>query len=271
MTPLPQMLFHGTSEHFEGLPKPGSDRLFWTALNPATAQSYIPATGGKVIAGFTRFEKDHSVPPHQNDPFYSIALTLCASEPDNVQRDFLGRATSHRIPKGWPTYEDVAKHIERVLGYENQHQGSGSHRYVMRSTGWDAQRRLPLIVHNDFKEVGRLLMIEGFEHLRLLDISTGEGDLTDPQHSKLRLFAQAEAQGYDGVIIDDFAQTENWGNVGHTSVGFFAHAIGDLNIKETAALRHEWGTSVKDLQVTTTPEFEAWQTQHAQRDRARSL
>lgn len=267
LTSLPPMLFHGTGAMFDDPPRPGSDGLFWCALDPATAQNYIPATGGKVFAGFSSYEKNQSVAPHQNDPFFSIALSLSDAAPSDVQRDFRGRATSYRIPKGWPTYQDVGKHIEEVLGYENQHQGSGSHRYALRSTGWDAVLQLPTIVHNDYREVGQLLIIEGFEHLRLLDISTGEGDLSNPQHSKLRLFAQARAQGYDGMVIDDFCQSENWGNVGHTAVGFFDHAIPDLTIHAIDACRHEWGLDRQALMHTSTPEFEQWQQERLSRAR----
>jgi len=66
-----------------------------------------------------------------------------------------------------------------------------------------------------------LFVLEVISPLRILDISEGEGDLLNLQYHKLDSFQQAKQDGYDGVKIDDFAQSETFGNYGHSSIGLF--------------------------------------------------
>lgn len=55
-----------------------------------------------------------------------------------------------------------------------------------------------------------------------------DGDLTDLEYHDHPAFARAQSAGYDGVIINDFAQT-NVGNFGHVSCGINANGLRKLD------------------------------------------
>lgn len=106
------------------------------------------------------------------------------------------------------------------------------------------------IMPADYQETGRLLLINPKRDMKIFDISTAESDLTDIQYHKLELFRKLEERGYDGVKIDDFAQSDTQGNYGHRSIGFFSNSIPDLDITEIKNVKHpkkvEWGESDSD-------------------------
>lgn len=76
------------------------------------------------------------------------------------------------------------------------------------------------IVPADFKQESTLHIFTGTENLNLFDLR-GSGDLMSPDYWKHDEFRVCEYAGYDGVIIDDFAQSKSEGNYGHTSMGLF--------------------------------------------------
>lgn len=92
--------------------------------------------------------------------------------------------------------------------------------------------------------MGKLIIIECLKDLKLYNISTGEGDLTDLQYHKIHLFRTIEEKGYDGIVIDDFAQSEVEGNFGHLSYGFFQSTIDNkyIRVKDVIDAKHprEW-------------------------------
>jgi hypothetical protein len=103
--------------------------------------------------------------------------------------------------------------------------------------GRDSEGR-STILPPDFKEKGRLFVISPKREMKIYDISTGESDLTDLQYHKLDLFKELEKKGYDGVKIDDFAQHDKYGNVGHSSIGFFKSSIKDLDMNVIDNVTH---------------------------------
>lgn len=262
---LPPRLFHGTVEPLEGPIRPGGyDGVFWTADNSAVAQTYIPCAGSTVTCSVTSYEMDYAVSPPRrqgsdSDPFRVLARRIgpVAHDP---RYDEHGRLQSWKVPDGAVTYRQVCEYIERELGYGNRDDlcVGGDRCYTLLTDGWDDVSREDRIVAADFRKKGTLLIVEGHEQMRLLDISRGEGDLTDPQYHRLKIFEQAAADGYDGIAIDDFCQTKSRGNVGHRSWGFFAHAIPKLRIETIEACNFDWGPGWSDTRVTDTPEYAAW-------------
>lgn len=254
---LVQHLFHGTGEPLSGDLRPGGyDGLFWTAETSAVAQTYIPASGGSVLVGVRSFELNDHVRPSQHSALYALAKQM-GPAPDDVKWDRHGVAQSWRIPEGCLTNLDVVNHIENVLGYVNK--GSGKDRsYEMLADGWDPLTKEHRIMPATHKRVGSLVIVDGFQSMKFLDISFGESDLSDVQYHNHSAFQRARESGYDGVVIDDFAQTKTWGNVGHRSIGFFTQAVSRLEKILIPAKRFEWGPTVKDLEIKDTPEFTTW-------------
>lgn len=85
------------------------------------------------------------------------------------------------------------------------------------------------------KAQGRLLTITLKKDMIFYDLTNGgdsEGDLTDLDYNKLELFNKINKSGFDGVKINDFAQSDEYGNVGHVSYGFFKKSIKYLHIEE---------------------------------------
>lgn len=253
---LPPVLFHGTPKDFER-PRPGGDQVFWTADNSAVAQTYIPATGSTITASLTHGLQD-KLWPQVYDAFTAVAAQM-GYEAQDVRLDDLGRIRSYRYPpQGWPTYDEVCDHMEQQLGYPRGPRGKGC--YELLVNGWDAEKQQPVVMPHDYRRMGHLLIIGGHEQLRLYDMSTGESDLMAPQHRRLGLFAKLREQGWDGVVIDDFAQCRNWGNVQHKSYGFFEEALGALQIQRIPATRFDWADDhARSLQVTKTPEYVQWE------------
>jgi hypothetical protein len=203
---------------------------------------------------------DDTVRPSKSDPFYTIAKSIGPAA-DDIQWDALGRAKSWRVPAGAATYRDVVNHIECILGYENKGVG-GDCTYELLTDGWDKDTQEHKIVAADFKRQGSLVIAQGFADMRFLDISLGDSDLTDLQYHSHNIFKRAKAEGFDGVVIDDFCQTKTWGNVGHRSIGFLDHAVARLSTTVIPAVRFEWGPESKDLKVKDTPEYSSWRLAH---------
>lgn len=222
------VLFHGTGEPIEGpLRGGGYDGLLWTAREAAIAQQYIPRSG--IVAILTapdRFTLDRHVKPGLHSIEYRIACSLFGGKLEGVEYDRFGTAVSWPIPDGWPTYRDVYDHIENDLGYTPR----GG--IFNLSTSLDGSEET--IHPADWLRPGHLFATLA-DHLSFRDLRRGdEGDLTDLEYHDHRAFAQAEADGYDGVIINDFAQTD-LGNYGHVSYGINATGLAKLTFVRTEA------------------------------------
>jgi len=262
-----QQLFHGTIEPIEGPLRPGGyDGVFWTAESSAVAQCYIPATGGSTFASISRYELDQSVRPSPSSPFYTVAKMIGPAA-TSVEYDSCGRPKSWGIPEGYATYRKVVEHIEEAMGYVNRGI-CGDFTFEILTDGWSPDTGEHVLVPANYRKEGSLIIVDGFQQMRLLNVSTGESDLTDLQYNKLKLFRQAEAEGYDGVVIDDFCQSKRWGNVGHRSIGFFAAALARLSSTQIPAHRFDWdGSGAAGLQVLDSPEYLAWREEQLAEDR----
>lgn len=152
------------------------------------------------------------------------------SEKKSVEDDYFQHYDPERI-----RYRIVNELLEK-LGYkpvdgEQPDYNNSWNLFTTHEGGW---RILP----NETRVVGRLLTIKPKRDLRLLDFTLGgeiEGDLMNVDYHRIPEFRRAAKQGYDGVVINDFAQSNNYGNVGHISYGLFKHVVEDLVITEAPA------------------------------------
>jgi len=106
-----------------------------------------------------------------------------------------------------------------------------------------------------FREKGRLFVVTPKRQMKIYDIAgDSEPDLMDKQYHYIDVFNMIRKKGYDGVRINDFAQHETMGNVGHKSIGFFKEAIPDLDIKVIEDVSHPEGNELP----IHTKEYEKW-------------
>jgi len=112
------------------------------------------------------------------------------------------------------------------------------------------------IVAKNYRPDGRLFIVTLKRDMKFFDMTNAgdvEGDLMDLDYNKLDTFTKIEASGYDGVKINDFAQSDNLGNYGHWSYGFFKNTLNDLNIKEIKAVHQDIDINSDDEDIT--PEY----------------
>ena len=96
-----------------------------------------------------------------------------------------------------------------------------------------------MLLPNSYRLKGKLFIIKPKRELKIFDYAKDrEGDLNEPDYHKLNLFKKAEEGGYDGIKINDFAQIEGHGNVGHTSIGLFRNTIKDLDVEVLDNVEH---------------------------------
>lgn len=250
-----QRLFHGSVKDFESPSVGGFDRIFWTAASSAVAQTYIPSSKASMLWLQGRQRAHERVWPMKGDPAYSVVVSHMGKEVPHIEWDGGGRARSWVIPEGWPTYAEVETYLCDELGYQVQ-----DGRTRLKLLRYDTVREAHVFASASYAAAGWLWIVEGAESLRIYDFVTGrEGDLNSPDYNRLNLFRRVEEEGWDGIRIHDFTQSETWGTVGHESVGIFAAALPKLRFTRTEARHFDWPsfrTALTD--VLDTPEYLDW-------------
>ena len=253
-------LYHGSAEppgSFIGVPRPGGyDGVFWTAEHSEIAQLYIPVSGGCTSLYFIKSELDELVRPSEWSVEYALAC-LCGPAAKNIKYDMLGRASSWGIPEGYARKRDVVE-FALQLGYRNKATVDGDVSFDIRTDGIDSDLKQPRVLPAHHRNEGSLVVVSGFERMKMAMIANGESDLMDLQYHRCDTFRRLEAAGYDGVIIDDFAQSKTHGNIGHLAIGFFKPACTQLETHVLSARRYEFSESGADP-MHGTPELLAWQ------------
>jgi hypothetical protein len=239
------LLFHATCEEFD-LPdvRPSDyDGVFWTSDCPAISQSYVPKAGiSSYISLPMSYEMDQHVRPSRHSIWTTLAAQRTGLTVDDCDPTFdhMGHATSWRIPQGWPRMREMVEALKE-MGYDTSRD---SFEVLMRGDE---------IMPADWRLSGRLLVLDG-HGLRLKDLRRGsEGDLTDVEYHDLPAFRQAEAEGWDGVVINDFAQTDE-GNMGHVSYGLFASTLARLEPVVVPCLRSTWD----EIMAARSGDLDAW-------------
>ena len=257
-------LFHGTPNNYTVAGVSSYDRIWWTATHSVIAQTYIPASRGYVDLHVYPEEMSKRVIPCKPGvcPLWDIA-TMIQPELLNetrAQYDTRGHAVSYSISDAHPKVADICLAIENIFGYVADPDGrSAVRKYRLRIERIDDLGR-SLYAASSWKLPGFLWIIQPPHDLKFYDM-TGEssGDLTDPHYHHIHRFIALHEAGYDGVIIDDFAQSPTWGDVAHISYGFFAHAIPKLVSTRIPAKNFDWGPDSADfLGSVISPEYALW-------------
>lgn len=249
------LLFHGTGESIEGpLGAKSHGGILWVAETPDIAQSYIPESGLSTMLYLPQERANDPFPPNQG-VYYDILKQMGYNL--EAEWDTTGRVKSwgwkDRASHSLPKYRDVINYIENVLGYKGE---NGMYRIK--------QDRSHKFAPAHYKLPGTLFILIGKSRLRLFDLTGGsdEDDLMDPTYNKIILFRKAQEAGYDGVRINDFAQSKIWGNIGHRSIGIFPSGLAKLQIENTQATNFDWPEN--SLSTKDTDEFNKWQQQKNQ-------
>jgi len=231
--PKGAVLFHGTLEPFSSGLRPGGDHLIWFADSPKIAQLYIPKSGMKMFVGAEDLVKPDL------DPIIQDLQKKLGIDYDYDKVEWEGRRLkSWPSPKGWdhmPKEKDIIERMEK-LGFKDDRG-----RYTLRIS------KQQVMLPNEVQK-GKLFIATVKEPLTIWKKSKGESDLMDLQYHDISGFKKAKAAGLDGVLIDDFAQSEEWGNFGHKSLGLFDTE--KLSIKSVPAQYREWSREEKG-----TPEY----------------
>ena len=244
-------LFHGTGEEFpvSEIQPGGYDGVLWTAEASTIAQTYIPKSGSSSL-----FNADMLRRPVKREPYITLQRLIGIEyDLDKVIWNYTDEPKSFFMPEDWdhiPTIEEVEERLDQI-GIERYRFPNS---YQLRTT---FREKGGYHIHQHGKDlVGRLFIFNVLAPLRIYDNTQGgerEGDLMNVEYHSLGLFRAAEERGYDGIKINDFAQTEIWGNVGHTSIGLFPRALEKVEWTAIPAQNFDWE---EDLSQEITPEYQ---------------
>jgi hypothetical protein len=227
-------LFHSSGEPCDekDLRGGGYDGIVWTTTDSAISQTYIP------VAGSTVFTNTSQLLRPSQDPTVINLQKKFGLEYDDITWGRGGRAESYRILKN--PFEDIDSkddsdynttplknkrlndYIMSTLGYKPTGQDyNNNYEWRLKLSGDE-------IMPADYQMKGKLFILIPDQDLNVYDMTYGgsiDGDLTDLDYHKTDFFDKLEQKGYDGVKINDFAQSNDQGNFGHTSIGLFKQAL----------------------------------------------
>lgn len=244
--PSGTVLYHGTGEEYDFMnPKTGLyDDVFWTTESRAIASTYIPVAGGTLLCS-TR----HLTQPSKDPSVINIQKALGIDYDTSTFEEKGTDITSYMLP---PVFEQderywnnqdlkceyVNQKMKEVFGYEPEDGGSA---FGPCHNRWRIKQDLDEPKPSNYRLQGKMLKVTLKRDFKIWDKTAGgkiEGDLMEKDYHKLDLFQQMEKMGFDGIKINDFAQSNDMGNVGHTSVGLFKNSLSDVSI-EIEAAQHE--------------------------------
>ena len=121
----------------------------------------------------------------------------------------------------------------KELGYTPENKG------YKEDYSWRLKMDEGRILPADYRLKGKLFIVKLKRKMKFYDMAMDtEPDLTERQYHELGTFEWVMNKGFDGVKINDFAQTEKYGNMGHTSYGFFKNSMKDLDITSINDITH---------------------------------
>jgi hypothetical protein len=252
LLPRGSLLFHGTTEKFSGRLKPGGyDGVAWFADVPAIAQLYIPRNDGSEL----HVRASSLVRPSKRRDVQAVQRAIGIEyDLDAVRWNSVNEAQSWPAPKGWNRLPDEAEVTTRLRA-----SGFSEERGVF-TVSIDARGNA---IPSGALAKGKLVVVKTKRDMRIWRKSEGDGDLLDVQYHDIPGFRHAEANGFDGVLIDDFAQSEAWGNLGHLSLGLFGSAMRSTSQKVVPATYREFkhGRNGTPEWPKATPYFRSLQEQ----------
>ncbi len=236
--PAGSRLFHGTIETFETPLRPGADGLVWFADSPKIAQLYIPQAGGTLYASPTWL-----IRPTRDPDAQALQRVLGIDyDMSQVEWDARGRLQS------WPT---AAGFGSRLVTEADVRERLVAHGFQPNRQGvYEVRIHDGRILDPSELVYGRLYVVTTTAPLRIFVKAEGDSDLLDLQYNDLAGFKDAEDAGFDGVLIDDFAQSKAQGNFGHQSLGLFRRALDRVAVTSVPAPYREY-----DRDARGTPEW----------------
>ena len=221
-------MFHSTSEPFDekNLRGGGYDGVVWTTDTSGISQTYIPQSGGTLYVS-----ADHIAAPSKEKTIQAMQRAIGIEyDYDNIEWDgyrassWMDAPVFAHLGNGFEdfTRKYVREKMLSELGYEPDDTFSGREdAFAVKVSGSEPK-------HNSYRLKGRLFVITNEKPLKIYDMTYGgmiDGDLTDPDYKKVSFFQKLADGGYDGVKINDWTQTEEFGNFGHTSIGLFPDGL----------------------------------------------
>ena len=262
--PSGSIFYHGTIESFDtrNIDVGGSDSIFWTASNPLIARMYIPAKESSFSFNLSNLLRKDDYEAERQSLGITQAVLKKAYEIDHenylqfkhwdeLNKEFnakfkaMDAAGQYEMPqKFWDDWEEAEnKAIEarkKWTSTETLLKNFAARK--LKNLGYKLDGDFVMNVVKDpdgkimpasTKSVGKVLKVTCQRDFKFFNMALGrEGDLTDPQHRMYSQFRKIEENGYDGVVINDFAQSEFMGNYGHIAYGFFQNALKDLKVSQ---------------------------------------
>jgi hypothetical protein len=212
----------------------------------------------------TAWKKDQET--HQNYLYWKNELDKCKDfyQKNKDNEEFIYSDKWDDFYKKWSEAEDNYKKSLQVKSPQDRIKSFIV--YKMKSFGYDLVRgNFEKITFDDrgnllpasHKSMGSVLKIICNRDFNFYNEAfQKEGDLMDLDYKKIDLFRNIEDKKdlygkflYDGIIINDFAQTDYYGDFGHVSIGFFKRSLKDLSIKKIRDQTHpgesEWKNQIK--------------------------
>lgn len=250
-------LYHGTSELIKGRLTVGAyDGILWTGKTPDIAQNYIPECGLSAMHFKPgRWEMDNPVRLlRRGDMIFGLLKQMgydISAEFDDMDNVLRYSIKKEGVSVATPTNSDAYGFLTDRLGYDKDVDA------ITVKMAFVDKTLTPL--PKDYKRKGELYILSGASKLNLYDMAVGESDLGDRQYHRCDLFRKLEEKGYDGVVINDFAQSKIQGNFGHKSTGLFKSALEKMDFFKIDAVNHDW-VDYDDFRSKSTAEIQpkAW-------------
>lgn len=244
---LQGLLFHSTAEPIVGSLHGDGLGILWTARDPWVSAQYIPNAGVEVmVAKPDAWRMKDRVWPARHDVTYALACEMSGEECRDIDWDWNGRAKSWSAPRGWPTYGEVAAYIEDHYGYRDDPRGLYRIREnagAVMAADWQLQGQVFVAIDDGLR----------FRDLR----RSADPDLMEREYYDGDGFERALSDGFDGVVVNDHCQADDYGNVPHISFGLNALGLGKVEWVSISAVRRNLDPWFARESVLT-PELDVW-------------
>jgi hypothetical protein len=221
--------------------------ILWTTQDSQSAQTYIADWGA---SSNLRIPSNMEDIPRPDDAIVTALLEACGATVTINQREWplakykpkdyphhlsvngtYGRATSWSIrpETGWKEIINLLK----KLGYPAE---PGKALWI--KTQFNGRDRWNPVAANA-RHKGTLVIFETTEKLTLEDkTEEGDGLLEPAYHQAAKWAASSKA---DGLLLEDFCQSETHGNVSHLAAGILKSGLNKLKVTATLpAQHHRW-------------------------------
>lgn len=246
------VLFHGTSEFFEGkLEGGGYDGIVWSAESNDIAQNYIALADTLSFYNYPEgYEADRLANVFHNENSFDIKLLKEHGYDFVFTKDERGEISSVSCTLNGreaklPRKKDIAKILTEKLHYPKSS-------YMHIKQKYNKAKEDFIVAPYSYKKQGRLYILLGKNKLKIEDKRMGYFNEDNPQYNDFEGFKRSINEGYDAVIIDDVAQSTNHGNTPHDSHALFPSALEKLKQFIVPAKNYDWDT---ELTVEETIDF----------------